>query len=158
MTGRLEIDGVSKRYGDVLALQEMTFEVRAGELFGFVGSNGAGKTTTMRIVLGCWPPIGARSGGMAGRSTSKTGGASGTCRVDAPEAPFAALSSVSGTQVQTSTVPDRATGERQIRAGTLDALVVGGAGASPGARRRVWWRRSPAGWWSCCSPRSNRGS
>ncbi|HEX8933056.1 MAG TPA: ATP-binding cassette domain-containing protein [Pseudonocardiaceae bacterium] len=52
MTGRLEIDGVSKRYGDVLALQEMTFDVRAGELFGFVGSNGAGKTTTMRIVLG----------------------------------------------------------------------------------------------------------
>lgn len=49
---RLEIDGVSKRYGEVVALSEMTFEVRAGELFGFVGSNGAGKTTTMRIVLG----------------------------------------------------------------------------------------------------------
>ncbi|SDD30168.1 ABC transporter ATP-binding protein [Actinokineospora iranica] len=50
--GRLEIDGVSKRYGDVVALREMTFEVGAGELFGFVGSNGAGKTTTMRIALG----------------------------------------------------------------------------------------------------------
>lgn len=49
---RLEIDAISKRYGDVVALQEMTFEVRAGELFGFVGSNGAGKTTTMRIALG----------------------------------------------------------------------------------------------------------
>ena len=48
----LEIDHISKRYGDVPALREMTFEVRAGELFGFVGSNGAGKTTTMRIVLG----------------------------------------------------------------------------------------------------------
>ncbi|MGX7825442.1 ABC transporter ATP-binding protein [Actinokineospora sp. 24-640] len=48
----LEIDGVSKRYGDVVALRGMTFEVRAGELFGFVGSNGAGKTTTMRIALG----------------------------------------------------------------------------------------------------------
>jgi ABC-2 type transport system ATP-binding protein len=52
MTGRLEIDGVSRRYGAVVALQEMTFDVRAGELFGFVGSNGAGKTTTMRVVLG----------------------------------------------------------------------------------------------------------
>ena len=52
MTDRLEVDRISKRYGDVVALQEMTFEVRAGELFGFVGSNGAGKTTTMRIVLG----------------------------------------------------------------------------------------------------------
>jgi ABC-2 type transport system ATP-binding protein len=50
--GRLEIDGISKRYGDVIALQETTFDVRAGELFGFVGSNGAGKTTTMRIALG----------------------------------------------------------------------------------------------------------
>jgi ABC-2 type transport system ATP-binding protein len=51
MTG-LEIDAVSKRYGDVVALREMTFDVRPGELFGFVGSNGAGKTTTMRIALG----------------------------------------------------------------------------------------------------------
>ncbi|MGW5054876.1 ABC transporter ATP-binding protein [Actinokineospora sp. NPDC004072] len=52
MGRRLEIDGISKRYGDVVALREMTFDVRAGELFGFVGSNGAGKTTTMRIALG----------------------------------------------------------------------------------------------------------
>src|SRR5881227_1959222 len=51
MTG-LEIDAISKRYGDVVALREMTFDVRPGELFGFVGSNGAGKTTTMRIVMG----------------------------------------------------------------------------------------------------------
>jgi ABC-2 type transport system ATP-binding protein len=48
----LEIDGISKRYGNVQALHRMTFDVRAGELFGFVGSNGAGKTTTMRIALG----------------------------------------------------------------------------------------------------------
>ena len=51
-TASLEIDRVSKRFGDVVALREMTFDVRAGELFGFVGSNGAGKTTTMRIALG----------------------------------------------------------------------------------------------------------
>jgi ABC-2 type transport system ATP-binding protein len=50
--GRLEIDHISKRYGDVVALRDTTFDVRAGELFGFVGSNGAGKTTTMRITLG----------------------------------------------------------------------------------------------------------
>ncbi|WP_020499321.1 ABC transporter ATP-binding protein [Sciscionella marina] len=48
----LEIDHLTKRYGDVVALDGMTFDVRAGELFGFVGSNGAGKTTTMRIALG----------------------------------------------------------------------------------------------------------
>ena len=50
--GRLEIDHLSKRYGDVVALRDTTFDVRAGELFGFVGSHGAGKTTTMRIALG----------------------------------------------------------------------------------------------------------
>ena len=48
----LEIDAVSKRYGDLVALERLSFDVRAGELFGFVGRNGAGKTTTMRIVLG----------------------------------------------------------------------------------------------------------
>ncbi|MEY8040413.1 ABC transporter ATP-binding protein [Saccharopolyspora cebuensis] len=51
-TSGLEIDRISKRYGDVVALREMSFTVDAGEMFGFVGSNGAGKTTTMRIALG----------------------------------------------------------------------------------------------------------
>jgi ABC-2 type transport system ATP-binding protein len=48
----LEIDSLQKRYGDVVALRGMSFDLRPGELFGFVGSNGAGKTTTMRIALG----------------------------------------------------------------------------------------------------------
>lgn len=48
----LEVDGISKRYGDVVGCAGVTFSVRPGELFGFVGANGAGKTTTMRIVLG----------------------------------------------------------------------------------------------------------
>ena len=49
---QLQIEGLWKRYGDTVALQDMTFTVQPGELFGFVGSNGAGKTTTMRIALG----------------------------------------------------------------------------------------------------------
>ncbi len=52
----LEVDGISKRYGDVVALENLTFDVHAGELFGFVGRNGAGKTTTMRIALGVLAP------------------------------------------------------------------------------------------------------
>ncbi|SDQ91332.1 ABC transporter ATP-binding protein [Actinopolyspora saharensis] len=50
--GALEVDRISKRYGDVVALDEMSLTVRPGEMLGFVGSNGAGKTTTMRIALG----------------------------------------------------------------------------------------------------------
>ncbi|MGH3914028.1 MAG: ABC transporter ATP-binding protein [Pseudonocardiaceae bacterium] len=48
----LEISGVSKRFGDRVALDDLDFTVHDSEVFGFVGSNGAGKTTTMRIVLG----------------------------------------------------------------------------------------------------------
>ncbi len=52
----LEVDGVRKSYGRRQAVNDMTFDIRAGELFGFVGSNGAGKTTTMRIILGVLAP------------------------------------------------------------------------------------------------------
>lgn len=48
----LEIDALTKRYGGTVALDGVSFDVRPGEIFGFVGSNGAGKTTTMRIALG----------------------------------------------------------------------------------------------------------
>ncbi len=49
---RLEFDAISKRYGDLTALDAMSFDIAAGEVFGFVGNNGAGKTTAMRIALG----------------------------------------------------------------------------------------------------------
>jgi ABC-2 type transport system ATP-binding protein len=48
----LTLQGLSKRYGDVVALDGLDLEVQGGELFGFVGRNGAGKTTAMRIILG----------------------------------------------------------------------------------------------------------
>ncbi|MCU1557806.1 MAG: transporter ATP-binding protein [Microbacteriaceae bacterium] len=48
----LQIEGVSKTYGDRVAVSDVSFEVGAGRITGFVGGNGAGKTTTMRIILG----------------------------------------------------------------------------------------------------------
>ncbi|MFD5869335.1 ABC transporter ATP-binding protein [Corynebacterium sp. NPDC060344] len=48
----LIIDGLQKSYGDLHVLDDMSFTVRPGEIYGFVGANGAGKTTTMRIALG----------------------------------------------------------------------------------------------------------
>jgi ABC-2 type transport system ATP-binding protein len=48
----LELSHLTKRYGDLQALRDLSFTVEPGEIFGFVGANGAGKTTTMRVVLG----------------------------------------------------------------------------------------------------------
>ena len=48
----IEVHGLTKRYGDVVAVDDLTFEVRAGVVTGFLGPNGAGKSTTMRMVLG----------------------------------------------------------------------------------------------------------
>jgi ABC-2 type transport system ATP-binding protein len=50
--GALTMESLNKTYGDIRALRDLSMEVRAGEIVGFVGSNGAGKSTTMRIVLG----------------------------------------------------------------------------------------------------------
>jgi ABC-2 type transport system ATP-binding protein len=48
----LRIDDLRKTFGQVVALDGLSFEVPAGQIFGFLGANGAGKTTTMRIALG----------------------------------------------------------------------------------------------------------
>ncbi|HEX8158515.1 MAG TPA: ATP-binding cassette domain-containing protein [Solirubrobacteraceae bacterium] len=48
----LEIDAISRRYGPVVALADVSFAVEDGSICGFVGPNGAGKTTAMRIILG----------------------------------------------------------------------------------------------------------
>ena len=52
MEATIEVTGLRKRYGSVLALDGMTFMVTPGQVTGFVGPNGAGKSTTMRVILG----------------------------------------------------------------------------------------------------------
>jgi len=52
----IRIEGLSKQFKDVTAVDRVTFSVRAGEVFGFMGHNGAGKTTTIRILLGLVKP------------------------------------------------------------------------------------------------------
>lgn len=55
----LEIKNLNKKFGKFTALDDLSFEIRKGEIFGFVGPNGAGKTTTMKIISGL---LGADSG------------------------------------------------------------------------------------------------
>jgi ABC-2 type transport system ATP-binding protein len=54
-------DGLTKRYGAVAAVEDLSFEVRQGAVTGFLGPNGAGKTTTLRMVLGLARPTAGRA-------------------------------------------------------------------------------------------------
>ena len=52
----IEVQHITKRYGGVTAVDDVSFRVDKGEILGFLGPNGAGKTTTMRILTGYMPP------------------------------------------------------------------------------------------------------
>ena len=52
----LRVEGVTKRFGDFTAVEDLSFKVRAGRVFGFLGPNGAGKTTTIRMIVGITAP------------------------------------------------------------------------------------------------------
>ena len=47
----IELEGVTKRYGDVTAVSDLHLQVESGEVFGFLGPNGAGKSTTINMLL-----------------------------------------------------------------------------------------------------------
>ena len=52
MESIVKVEGVSKHYGSVQALDDVSFEVRPGEIFGLIGPDGAGKSTLFRCLLG----------------------------------------------------------------------------------------------------------
>ncbi|MBI3129428.1 MAG: ATP-binding cassette domain-containing protein [Candidatus Tectomicrobia bacterium] len=52
----IRVEGLTKHYGNVPAIQDISFRVEKGEILGFLGPNGAGKSTTMRILTGFMPP------------------------------------------------------------------------------------------------------
>ena len=57
----LSVRGLSKRFGHVVAVDDLTFDVEGGRVTGFLGPNGAGKTTTLRILLGLVHPTGGQA-------------------------------------------------------------------------------------------------
>ncbi len=52
----IQVQNVSKHYGDLIAVDNISFQLEKGDVLGFLGPNGAGKTTTMRILTGYMPP------------------------------------------------------------------------------------------------------
>jgi ABC-2 type transport system ATP-binding protein len=52
----IEVQGLTKKFKEIMVLNDVNFHVKEGEIFGYLGPNGAGKTTTMRILLGLLKP------------------------------------------------------------------------------------------------------
>jgi ABC-2 type transport system ATP-binding protein len=61
MAALIQTDRLTKRYGAARGIEEVTFTVDEGEVFGFLGPNGAGKTTTIRVLLGLLKPTAGRA-------------------------------------------------------------------------------------------------
>ena len=57
----IQVESLTKRYGDKVAVNDLSFEVRPGAVTGFLGPNGAGKSTTMRMILGLDRPTAGRA-------------------------------------------------------------------------------------------------
>src|SRR5260370_13704401 len=113
----IEARGLSKRYGRVLAVDALSFEVRPGVVTGFLGPNGSGKSTTMRLMLDLDAPDGGmvRIGGRRHRDLGwplREGGALLGAKAfhpgrrgRAPPTPLAARSTLSGFPVGEGTRP-----------------------------------------------------
>lgn len=61
MSNIITTEQLSKKFGDFTAVDAITFDVRAGEIFGFLGANGAGKTTAMKMLTGLMRPTSGRA-------------------------------------------------------------------------------------------------
>ncbi|HSU82868.1 MAG TPA: ATP-binding cassette domain-containing protein, partial [Thermoanaerobaculia bacterium] len=59
-TTAVEVEKLTKRFGDFVAVDAVSFSVEAGEVFGFLGPNGAGKTTTIKMLTGLVSPTSGR--------------------------------------------------------------------------------------------------
>ena len=56
MSTAVEAHGVEKRYGSLVAVDDLSFEATSGEILGVLGPNGAGKTTAIRVLTTSWNP------------------------------------------------------------------------------------------------------
>jgi ABC-2 type transport system ATP-binding protein len=91
MDAAIIIKGLTKRFEDVTALDDLSFDVQNGELFGLLGPNGAGKTTTINILCGLLEPTGGRAyvgGHDVQREPWRVRGLIGVCPQDTAVYPF----------------------------------------------------------------------
>jgi simple sugar transport system ATP-binding protein len=121
----LRLDGLTKRFGDALAVDAVSLELRRGEVLALLGENGAGKTTLMNMLFGRYRPD---AGGV------EVAGPDGALRPLAPGHPQAALRAGVGMVHQHFTLAENLTGLENILLGAQPLLARPARGA---ARRRL---------------------
>ena len=57
----IQVEDLTKKFGNFYAVKSISFDVGAGEIFGFLGANGAGKTTAMKMLCGLWTPTSGKA-------------------------------------------------------------------------------------------------
>jgi len=80
----IETQGLTKRYGALTAVDQLTLRVRSGEVYGFLGPNGAGKTTTLRMLVGLVRPTSGNATVLGARPGSPEGLARIGALIEAP--------------------------------------------------------------------------
>ena len=141
----IEVQNLSKRYPTRLAVDDVTFSVREGEIVGFLGPNGAGKTTTMRVLTGFLPPTSgtARVAGLRRRDAvqRRAGARSDTCPSPPPR-----TRRCGSTSTWRSGRAWKASRGREVKAaGRGGARPAACSGRSRGARSRTSRRGSGSG-------------
>ncbi len=138
MADAIEVRGLTKRFGGVTAVSDLSFSVRAGSVTGFLGPNGAGKTTTLRVLLGL-----ARAG-------------SGSALIEGrPYRELADPVRTVGAALEHAGFHPGRSGRDHLRA--LCAMAgLPAAAPTPRSRRSTWAaRRAGAAWaatrWACAS-------
>lgn len=79
----IKVEHLTKKYGEVLALDDLSFEIEEGQVYGFLGPNGAGKSTTMNIMTGCLSATAGSvtiGGMMCSRNRTPRSGSSAICQ------------------------------------------------------------------------------
>ena len=135
----IETEGLTKSYGTARGIEDVTFSVQPGEVFGFLGPNGAGKTTTIRTLLDLLHPTGgtARLFGLDSRRDSveirsrleTCRGTSATARRHPASRRFACSPA--------SAASTGSGGRRSWRSGS-GRTCIGRSGSSPGGTGRRW--------------------
>ena len=135
--------GLTKRYGGARGIEDLTFSVTTGEVFGFLGPNGAGKTTTIRTLLGLLRPTAGTArilGHDVARRRRRARARTGSCRASSPStsrSPARSCWTSSPTSAASATAPSRSlAGDSRPTCGARSASSRAGTDRRSASSRR----------------------